>query len=284
MAPLQERFAEIIQLIKNGRDNAIRCVNTELIDLNWNIGRYISEKVERSEWGQAVVKELSLHIQKTEPELKGYSDKNLWRMKQFYEAYRDEPKLSALLREISWTNNIIIMSRAKTLEEKEFYLKLCCREKYSTRELERQITSGVFERTLLGSTKLSAPLREMHPDINGTFKDSYILYSLNLKEPYTELMPMYHSRIIIRIPQTTSKAQIPKYYTNRFSFLKMPAEPVLTTAHTIKMYFYIIHPLDALANILQFLFFQIINAMKPGGYGILVDSNSAPGSIVKIIV
>ena len=100
MTPSQERFAEIIKLIKNSRANAIRYVNTELINLNWNIGKYISEKVERSEWGQAVVKELALHILRTEPELKGYSDKNLWRMKQFYEVYRDEPKLSALLREI----------------------------------------------------------------------------------------------------------------------------------------------------------------------------------------
>lgn len=186
MTPLQERFAEIIQLIKNSRTNAIRYVNTELINLNWNIGRYISEKVERSDWGQAVVKELALHIQTTEPELKGYSDKNLWRMKQFYETYRDEPKLSALLREISWSNNVIIMSRAKTVEEKEFYLKLCARERYSSRELERQINSGVFERTILGQTKLSAPLREMHPDIKHMFKDNYILDFLNLKEPYNE--------------------------------------------------------------------------------------------------
>lgn len=185
MTPSQERFVEIIQLIKNSRTNAIRHVNTALINLNWNIGKYISEKVERSEWGQAVVKELALHILKTEPELKGYSDKNLWRMKQFYEVYRDEPKLSPLLREISWTNNVVIMNRAKNREEKEFYLKRCIRERYSSRELERQINSGVFERTLLGA-KLSAPLREMYPNIKDAFKDGYVFDFLNIKEPYSE--------------------------------------------------------------------------------------------------
>src|ERR1044072_1409030 len=186
MTPSQERFTEIIRLIKNSRANAIRYVNAELINLNWNIGKYISEKVERTEWGQAVVKELALHIQRTEPELKGYSDKNLWRMKQFYETYRDESKLSALLREISWTNNVVIMNRTKNPVEKEFYIRLCIRERYSSRELERQINSGAFERTLLGGAKLSTPLREIHPDINGTFKDSYVLDFLNLKEPYNE--------------------------------------------------------------------------------------------------
>jgi len=186
MTPSQERFTEIILLIKNSRANAIRYVNAELINLNWNIGKYISEKVERTEWGQAVVKELALHIQRTEPDLRGYSDKNLWRMKQFYETYRDQPKLSALLREISWSNNVIIMSRARSPEEKEFYMKLCVSEKYSARELDRQISSGAFERTLLGTTKLSTPLREIHPDIKGTFKDSYVLDFLNLKEPYNE--------------------------------------------------------------------------------------------------
>ena len=57
------------------------------------MGEYISKRIESSEWGQSVVKELAVHIQRNEPEVKGFSDKNLWRMKQFYEAYKDFPKL-----------------------------------------------------------------------------------------------------------------------------------------------------------------------------------------------
>jgi predicted nuclease of restriction endonuclease-like (RecB) superfamily len=183
---LQKQFTDIIQLIKQSRTKAIKAVNTELIDLYWNIGEYIHKRVESAEWGQSVVKELAEYLQRNEPDLKGFSDKNLWRMKQFYEIYKDFPKLSALLREISWTNNLTILGRAKTIEEKEFYLRLCIREKYSSRELERQISSGIFERTMIGNLKLSAAVREIHPDIENTFKDSYIFDFLNLPEPHNE--------------------------------------------------------------------------------------------------
>jgi predicted nuclease of restriction endonuclease-like (RecB) superfamily len=183
---LQQQFADIVQLIKQARANAIRSVNTELINLYWNIGEYINKKVESAEWGQSVVKELAEYLQRNEPDLKGFSDKNLWRMKQFYETYKDFPKLSALLREISWSNNLIIFGRTKSIEEQEFYLRLCSQEKYSARELERQINSGVFERTMIGNLKLSTVLREIHPEITGTFKDSYIFYFLNLTESHNE--------------------------------------------------------------------------------------------------
>ena len=72
--------------------------------------------------------ELANHIHPNEPEIKGFSDKNIWRMKQFYETYKDFPKLSTLLREISWSHNLAIFSRCKTVEEREFYLKLAKQE------------------------------------------------------------------------------------------------------------------------------------------------------------
>ena len=95
-------------------------------------------------------------------------------MKQFYETYKDSPKLSALLREISWTNNLIILGRAKSEKEREFYLRLNIQERYSSRELERQINSSVFERVMIGNAKLSAVPREMNPDITKAFKDNYV--------------------------------------------------------------------------------------------------------------
>ncbi len=183
---MDNRFNEVILLIRQSRSRAISAVNAELIDLYWNIGKYISDKVASAEWGQAVVVELSVHIQRSEPSLKGFSDKNLWRMKQFFEAYGTSPKLSALLREISWTNNMTILSRAKTPDEREFYMRLCIRERYSSRELERQINSSLFERTRLAGAKLSALPREMEGDISAAFRDSYIFEFLNLPEPHSE--------------------------------------------------------------------------------------------------
>jgi predicted nuclease of restriction endonuclease-like (RecB) superfamily len=183
---MDNRFTDIIHLIKQSRENAIRVVNAELINLYWNIGEYISKKIEQSEWGDSVVPELAKFIQTNEPEIKGFSDKNLWRMKQFYESYKDFPKLSPLVREISWTNNLLVFSRCKSIEEKEFYLKLVKQESYSKRELDRQISASLFERTMIGNYKLSLVVRESKNDLTDAFKDSYVFEFLNLPEPYKE--------------------------------------------------------------------------------------------------
>lgn len=186
MEIIQNQFLDIVKFIKESRFKAFKIINTELIELYWNIGEYISKKVESSEWGQSVVKDLAEYIQKNESDLKGFSDKNLWRMKQFYESYSTHPKLSTVLREISWSHNLAIFSRCKTIKEKEFYLKLSKQENYSFRELDRQISSSLYERTMLGNVKLSTALREIHPEALNTFKDSYVFDFLNLSEPHNE--------------------------------------------------------------------------------------------------
>lgn len=183
---IQEQFTDIIQLIKQSRSKAIAAVNTEMINLYWNIGQYIHNRIETAQWGKSVVKELADFLQKSEPDLKGFSDANLWRMRQFYEIYKDTPKLAPLVREINWSNNLIIFSRCKTVEEREFYLSFSKRENYSKRELERQISSSLFERTMIGNSKLAPLVREIHIDVNNTFKDSYIFDFLNLSESYSE--------------------------------------------------------------------------------------------------
>ena len=107
-------------------------------------------------------------------------------MKQFYETYKDFPKLSTLLREISWSHNLAIFSRCKTAEEREFYLKLAKQESYSFRELERQISASLFERTMIGNSKISTALRESNHDLTNAFKDSYVFEFLNLPDPHSE--------------------------------------------------------------------------------------------------
>lgn len=186
MQSIQNQFADVAQLIRQARSKAIKAVNTQLIDLYWNIGEYISRRVDSAEWGQSVVSDLAQYLQLKEPGVRGFSDKNLWRMKQFYEAYKAYPKLSSLMREISWTHNLAILGRTKSIEEKEFYLNLCKREKFSVKELERQIGSGVFERTVMGNAKLSSAMREIYPEALNTFRDSYIFDFLNLEGSHKE--------------------------------------------------------------------------------------------------
>lgn len=108
---IEQQFIEVVELIKKARFNALRSVNEELITLYWKIGEYISKKIKRALWGESVVKELAEFIAQKYPDLKGYSDKNLWRMRQFYEIYSDKPKLSPLVRQLSWTNNMLILSK-----------------------------------------------------------------------------------------------------------------------------------------------------------------------------
>ena len=164
MKKVQDRkaqFAEIVTMIQHTRNEVVRLANASLIDLYWRVGRYISDKISVAEWGDGVVKQLADYIEKNSPEVKGFSDKNLWRMKQFYETYKDaDEKLSALLRQISWTNNLIIMSRLETLDERAFYLTLCQKEHLSKRELNRQIDTALYERSMIGTPKISPVMRE----------------------------------------------------------------------------------------------------------------------------
>lgn len=189
MDKLSTNFSEVIHLIQNARFNALKAVNTQLIDLYWEIGKYISERTAKEGWGKSTVSQLAVYIQTNEPQSKGFSDKNLWRMKQFYDTYASKPKISPLVRELSWTHNLIIFSRCKTDEEREFYLRLCKKENFNKRELERQINAAYFERTMLGNAqneKLATPLRDLPQNIENVFKDTYVFEFLNLHEPFTE--------------------------------------------------------------------------------------------------
>ena len=95
-------FEEVISIIERARENAFRAVNHELISMYWEIGRYISKKVASDNWGKSVVQEFSQFIQSHFVGIKGFSPQNIWRMKQFYETYAKDEKLSSLGRETSW--------------------------------------------------------------------------------------------------------------------------------------------------------------------------------------
>lgn len=181
---LQPQFAEVLTLIKTAQQKVITAANQELIKLYWSIGKYISDRLATSEWGQKTIEQLAAFIQTQEPGLKGFEKRNLERMRQFYETYPDSQITTALRTQLSWTHHRIIMSRCKTESERLFYLDLAATERYSTRELDRQINSGIFERTRLADAKI---LQTTHPKpLTGIFRDSYILDFLNLPANHTE--------------------------------------------------------------------------------------------------
>ncbi len=122
----------------------------------------------------------------THPFLHGFARRNFFRMRQFYETYRDDKKVSPLVSQLSWTHNLLILSRSKRSEEREFYLQMSLRERWSKRELERQFAGALFEQVVLSPTKLSPPLRELHPDAASVFRDSYLVEFLYLPSPHSE--------------------------------------------------------------------------------------------------
>ena len=77
-------FAEITRLIESARQRAYQAVNTALIDLYWQVGAYLSVKIKSAEWGEGVVEQLAQHIATTQHGLRGFSAKNIWRMRQFF--------------------------------------------------------------------------------------------------------------------------------------------------------------------------------------------------------
>jgi predicted nuclease of restriction endonuclease-like (RecB) superfamily len=184
--PSLSDFDAVIGLIDAARTKAIAAVNTTLIDLYWSIGEHISQRTAQDGWGKGTVESLAEAIQRRYPGASGYSAANLWRMRQFYEIYRDQPKLATLSRELSWSHNMLILSRCKREEEREFYLRLTSRERWSYRELRRQLSGGLFERTVLSPAKLSPVVAELYPDAAAVFKDSYLLEFLDLPTPHGE--------------------------------------------------------------------------------------------------
>ena len=183
---LQKQFTEITSLIASAKSRAYQAVNKELVTLYWHVGEYVSKQVISKAWGKSVVQELADYIQKSEPNIKGFSAQNIWRMKQFYETYSENEKLSTLSRELSWSHNMEILSAANSMEEREFYMKLTLKEKLSFRELKRQINSSYYERVMLADAKLATLSRELPQDVSNTFKDTYVFELLHLPEEHQE--------------------------------------------------------------------------------------------------
>ena len=185
-APVEASFAAIVGMIQAAKQRTYQAVNTELVSLYWQIGEYISRKLESAEWGDGVVEELARYLARTQPGLRGFTRANLFRMRQFYDTYRMNKKVVPLVRQLPWTHNLIILSQCKIAAEREFYLRMAAREQWGKRELERQLRGALFERVVLYPTKVSPAVRQLHPSAQSLFKDSYVVEFLNLPDGHVE--------------------------------------------------------------------------------------------------
>jgi predicted nuclease of restriction endonuclease-like (RecB) superfamily len=179
-------FSEVVALIVAARQRAYQSINTTLIELYWQVGQYISRKIETAEWGDGIVPQLAQHLAQTQPGLRGFTGRNLFRMRQFFEAYRDDQIVSPLVTQLPWTQHLIILSQSKRPEEREFYVRMAIREHWSKRELERQFNAALFERTILTPPIASSPVRQLHPEALSVFKDAYLVEFLDLSSDHAE--------------------------------------------------------------------------------------------------
>ena len=113
-------FPAILAIIKNGRLRAFQAVNVALVETYWAVGCFLSHKVTESGWGKGVVLQLADWLLTSAPDIKGFSAQNLWRIKQFYDAYSADKKLSALPRVLSWTHHCILLAQCKTSDERYY--------------------------------------------------------------------------------------------------------------------------------------------------------------------
>lgn len=181
-----EQFGEVLALIHSARQRAVQAVNTQLVELYWQVGAYISHKLEQADWGDAVVTQLADYLARTQPGLNGFTRRNLFRMRQFYEAYRGDEKVSALLTQLPWTHNLMILSQSKRPEERAFYLRMAVQEKWSSRELERQLKTALFERSVLNPAKVTPVVTQTHPAALEVFRDAYMVEFLGLPDSHAE--------------------------------------------------------------------------------------------------
>ena len=180
---------DIVSVIEAHRKIAFQKVNEELITMYYEIGKYLSKKVKEEKWGSKVIENISKEIKNKYPTLKGFEKRGLYRMIQFYETYIGNEIVSTLLTQISWSNNLMIISSTRSMEEKEFYIRMCIKNNYSTRELNRQITSGYYQRYILSNGNALESIEKTIDDDdlpNTKILDSYSLEFLDLPNKYSE--------------------------------------------------------------------------------------------------
>jgi len=151
-------LAEVKERVRAAQYAALRAVNRELVGLYWDIGCMLSAKRGQGSWGKAVVERLARDLQTDFPGMQGFSPQNLWRMRQFHELYRSDPKLSPLVREIGWTHNVIVMMHCDDSAEREFYIRMTRKFGWSKNVLAVQIENQSYQKTLLGQTNFDKAL------------------------------------------------------------------------------------------------------------------------------
>jgi len=189
---LSPLLGELRGLIAEARSLVAAAVNAGLTGLYWRVGNRLRAELAapgRSAYGERVIEGVAAQLEREYGA--GFSAKNLRHMIRFAEAFPDEEIVSALRRQLSWTNFKAIIYLGDQLQ-RDFYAEMCRLEGWSTRVLRERIDSRLFERTALSRKPEAtiraelASLRSGEPGPDALLKDPYLLDFLGLKDRYLE--------------------------------------------------------------------------------------------------
>ena len=179
-------YSDILKIIQSARTKTRKVINSAMVESYWMIGKRIVEEEqkgkERAEYGQQLIKNLSVKLNNEFG--KGFSIANLKNIRKFYLTYLDDPKGYTLCSFLSWSHNRLIM-RIEYPQARLFYLKESKAANWSVRQLQRNIDSQYFQRTLSTTNQENSPQvsnSENTLKIKDFFKDPYVLEFLNLSE------------------------------------------------------------------------------------------------------
>ena len=153
---------DIKNLIYRRQYEALKKVNTELVQLYWEIGEEIDRQQREQSWGKSVVEVLSKELQKEFPGIQGFTTRNLWFMRQFYVEYSANAILKPMVSEISWSKNIVIMQKCKDPLKREFYIKMTKRYGWTKDVLINNIENRAFEKYLTNQTNFDETVPEKY--------------------------------------------------------------------------------------------------------------------------
>lgn len=178
---------EVKQRIKFAQYAALQAVNKELINLYWDIGKIIVEKQKQEKWGKSVVERLAGDLQKEFVGIRGFSARNIWRMRDFYLTYQENQILPPMVAEIGWSHNIVIMEKCKDPIQREYYIKMTRKYGWTKNLLINHIENQNFEKTVTNQVSVNKIISDnVSRQTELAVKDEYIFDFLELGEAYSE--------------------------------------------------------------------------------------------------
>ena len=181
--------------IRNSQIKAALKVNTELINLYWELGKEIVSKQEQSQWGDGLIKQLSSDLQQEFPEMKGFSTTNIKYIKRWYSFYNQDitigqqvvDQLRETVSQIPWGHNSRIIIQCKSIEEAFFYIHKTIENGWSRSILELHIKQQDYQRTRHSVSNFSRLLPTVQSDLaQELLKDPYNFDFLTLTDSYKE--------------------------------------------------------------------------------------------------